>query len=69
MAKGVYRKRMSEIRRGDVVAGEAEGWWRVTRVDHDRGSGTVVLSCTNTVTGHAGELYGNARDFRDLVNL
>lgn len=62
----IYRKQMKDIRRGEVVAGAADGWWRVTEVDHD-GNDTVVLVCVNTVTGRAGELYGHADDWRDLV--
>lgn len=61
----VYKKRMGEIRRGEIVAGHVKGWWKVTAIDINQGS--VVLTGVNTATGETGPLQGNVRDVRDLA--
>jgi hypothetical protein len=62
----IHRIAMKNIRKGDVVAGDVTGWWRVTRIDADR-NGSIVLTGTNTATGKTGQLWGNANDIRDCA--
>lgn len=61
----VYKKRMGEIRRGEIVAGDVKGWWTITAIETKDGS--VVLTGVNTGTGETGWLWGNTRDVRDLA--
>jgi hypothetical protein len=62
----IHRIVMRNIRRGDIVAGDVKGWWRITNVDADR-NGSIVLTGTNTATGETGQLWGNSEDIRDCV--
>ena len=43
----VYRKRMEQIGKGEVVAGDVRGWWRITDIDINSG-GSVVMTGINT---------------------
>ncbi len=61
-----YRTAMRNIRRGDIVAGDLTGWWRITKVGADR-NGSIVLTGTNTATGETGQLWGNSADIRDCA--
>ncbi|GAA2778132.1 hypothetical protein GCM10010470_09160 [Saccharopolyspora taberi] len=63
----VYRKQMKDIVVGDVVAGDAKGWWRITKVDSWGSKSSVWLTGINTATGEIGNLWGNGQDYRDLA--
>lgn len=62
----IYRKRMDRIVKGEVVAGDVRGWWRITDIDISSG-GSVVMTGLNTATGETGWVWGNEKDVRDLA--
>jgi hypothetical protein len=64
-----YTKPLGKVRVGDIVAGEAGGWWRIVKV-HERRYDDVGLwldlNAVDADTGARGRIYGYGTDWRTL---
>lgn len=64
-----YNKLLSAVRVGDVVKGDAGGWWRIVEIfEHrrDRRGLWVDLNAVNVDTDLRGRIYGYGTETRTL---
>lgn len=61
-----YTKPLADLYVGEIVAGDAGGWWRITEVFERRADGFVDLEAVNAEDGLRGRIHGYGNDIRTL---
>lgn len=61
-----YTKPLAEVHVGEIVKGDAGGWWRITEVFERREDGFVDLEAVNAKDGLRGRIYGYGNEIRTL---